>query len=235
MTGIEVAILNRSTVVRDHDVEKAVASLQTQVSRDFNAAWGIDARLSFVPQGKKPPDTWQVVILDNSDQAGALGYHDLTKSGQPLGKVFAATDLQYHLKWSVTASHELLEMLADPNINLVAFAPDGTLYAYEVCDACEADSFSYKIDGVDVSDFVFPGWFEPLHIAKGEAFDQQGKIKKPLSLLPGGYIGVYRIEKGSGWTQLTSKGKLDYAFRPPVGSRRERRRTPMDQWLRSKV
>lgn len=59
----------------------------------------------------------------------------------PLGKVFAGTDLKYGYTWSVTASHELLEMLADPNINLTVLLQNsetaGTLYAYEVCDAAK--------------------------------------------------------------------------------------------------
>ena len=55
--------------------------------------------------------------MDDSDQAGALGYHDLTSAGLPMGKVFARTDLQNNLSWTVTVSHELLEILGDPMIN----------------------------------------------------------------------------------------------------------------------
>ena len=49
-------------------------------------------------------------------------------------------------KWTVTFSHrELLEMLADPNINLCAFDEDARrLYAYEVCDAVEADALGLR-------------------------------------------------------------------------------------------
>src|SRR5262249_22512484 len=77
--NIKIAVINESTVVSDADVKAAVAALQKQVSRDFAPAWGIDASLTFVPFGGNPsPDAWWLVILDNSDQAGALGYHDLT-------------------------------------------------------------------------------------------------------------------------------------------------------------
>ena len=38
--------------------------------------------------------------------------NDVTREGLPLGKVFAKTDQQYGEKWTGTASHELLEMLA---------------------------------------------------------------------------------------------------------------------------
>jgi hypothetical protein len=240
MPTIEIAVINEYDGLNDMEVGRAVAALQKQVSGDFAAAWGIDAKLTVAKKGETPKTgAWWLVILDNSDQAGALGYHDLTSEGLPLGKVFAGTDKQYSEQWTVTASHELLEMLGDPDINLTVFVqPDarsGRLYAYEVCDACEADEFAYAIDGVPVSDFVFPSWFEAFRQPGSTQFDQRNKITKPFELLPGGYIGEFDVSSGSGWVQLTPKGaQLEYRNRPRVGSRRERRRTLRSHWLRSK-
>jgi hypothetical protein len=238
MANIQVSVINASTVVTDAAVQAALPALQTQVHQHFAPAWGIDADLTFVKKGSKPaPRTWWLSILDNSDQAGALGYHDVTNEGLPLGKVFAKTDQQYGSKWTVTASHELLEMLADPEINLTVFvqpsATQGVLYAYEVCDACEADNLGYDINGVTVSDFVFPSWFETSHPAGSVQFDYGKHLKKPVpALLPGGYIGAFNVTAGSGWNQVTAEGHpLTYQMRAKVGTRRERRRTPRDQWL----
>src|SRR5213594_2301364 len=144
MPTIKVAVINASTVLKDADAGKAVPALQAQIHNDFAPAWGVDADLVFIPKGSEPPaGAWWLAILDNSDQAGALGYHDLTDEGLPLGKVFAASDITYGYEWTVTASHELLEMLADPDINLTVFvqsdATRGLIYMHEVCDACEAD------------------------------------------------------------------------------------------------
>lgn len=231
MAHIKIAVVNASTVLTDAQVKAVVPALQTQVSRDFAPAWGVDADLRFVPKGSKPAaGEWWLVMLDDSDQAGALGYHDVTTQGLPLGKVFAKTDIEYKENWTVTASHELLEMLGDPAINLVVFqqsSAGGRLYAYEVCDACEAEPFGYQIGAVAVSDFVFPSWFESFRKA-GTQFDQTKKIRKPLALLKGGYIGVYDVRSGSGWTQITAD-KANYRARPPVGSRRERRTIPADR------
>jgi len=232
---IQVAVINASTVLTDAQVQAAIPALQTQVSRDFAPAWGINANLSFVPQGTNPPaGTWWLTILDDSDQAGALGYHDLTSDGQPLGKVFAGTDLKYGSNWTVTASHELLEMLADPNINLTVFVQNndttGRLYAYEVCDACEDDSLGYDINGTTVSDFVYPSWFESFRAA-GTQFDYQSQIKQPFQLLKGGYIGIFDISAGTGWTQLTAQ--VHSRIRGEVGTRRERRRVLRTHWLKS--
>jgi hypothetical protein len=232
MANTKIAVFTVSTVVDDAQLQPVVAALQKQVSDDFAPAWGIDADLRFVPAGSKPkPGEWWLAVLDNSDQAGALGYHDLTQEGLPLGKVFAKTDQQYGEQWTGTASHELLEMLADPNINLTVFDESkegGRLYAYEVCDACEAEKFGYKIDGIPVSDFVYPSWFESFRKANSTQFDHTKKINRPFQLLSGGYIGVYDILQGSGWKQLTAE-RVNFRARPPVGSRRERRTVPMNQ------
>ena len=235
MADIKIAVLNQSTAVKDSEVEKVVGLLQIQVTRDFAPVWGNNADLRFVPGGKKPKaGEWWLVILDNADQAGALGYHDVTNQGLPLGKVFAKTSMTYGEKWSVTASHELLEMLGDPEINLTVLVESGTggtLYAYEVCDACESDKFGYKIKGVPVSDFVYPSWFESFR-KKGDRFDFTKSVKQPFQLLAGGYIGVYDIKSGSGWKQQTAE-KINFRSRPPVGSRRERRNIPISKRIAS--
>jgi hypothetical protein len=234
---IKIAVINQCSVLGDADVQPVVQALQTQVSRDFAPIYGIDAQLIFVPKGHAAPSgTWQLVLLDNSDQAGALGYHDLTNEGLPIGKVFAKTDIQYGANWTITTSHELLELLADPWINLTVFDQTsntaGKLYAYEVCDAPEADQYAYLIGNVHVSDFVYPAWFGvPGSHTK---FDHMGKITRPLQLLHGGYIGVFDVTKGGGWTQITAE-KVLHAHRNDFkeGSRRERRKRGSQDWKKS--
>jgi hypothetical protein len=239
LAPIQISVINASTVVTDDDVRPVVDALQKQVTNDFSPAWGVNAQLNFVTTGSTPPaNTWWLTILDDTDQAGALGYHDLTPDGLPIGKVFAGTDLKYGMTWSVTASHELLEMLGDPNINLTVFVQNdqstGILYAYEVCDACEADNFGYQIGKVLVSDFVFPAWFEGFRTPGSTQFDQTKQIQNPLQLLTGGYIGVFDVNSGSGWQQQTAEKKpTETLSRGNVGSRRERRRTPRLQWVAS--
>jgi hypothetical protein len=244
MANIKIAVINQSTVVKDAEVKTVVAALSKQVKNDFAPIWGVDADLSIVDKAAHPPKGyWWLVILDNSDQAGALGYHDLTNEGLPLGKVFAGTDLQYNQKWSVTTSHELLEMLGDPDVNLSALLQtqdtQGTLYAYEVCDACEADEDGYTIDGIAVSDFVYPAWFETMWLtteAGGVQFDKQKLLTRPFSLRPAGYASILQINAPNGWTQLNGpKSAQMYRQRALVGSRRERRAVGKTSWLRSNV
>ncbi|MBV8658125.1 MAG: hypothetical protein JO142_09920 [Burkholderiales bacterium] len=235
MANIQIAVINASTLMSDADISAAIPALQTQISRDFAPVWGVDASLRFVPKGQNPlPTEWWLTVVDDPDHANSLGYHDLTKQGLPIAKIFARTIQHYKESWTVTASHELLEMLADPNINLTVLEDTktgGRLYAYEVCDACEGDDFGYAIDGVLVSDFVYPAWFETFQPA-GTQFDHAGKITQALQLLKGGYISIYDIQGPAKWTQLTAEA-INMRARPPIGSRRERRTIPVDQRVRS--
>jgi hypothetical protein len=239
MANIKIAFFNESSVLTDAEVQAAIKPLQTQITRDFAPVWGVDAELSFVPKGTQlPAKSWQIGVFDDSDQAGALGYHDLTKDGLPLGKVFARTDIDYKSAWTVTASHELLEMLGDPDINLYGLFQDGwviTFYAYEVCDACEADKFGYKINGALVSDFVYPAWFEGFRKKGSTQFDYGNHIQEPFQLIEGGYISIYDASYNNGWIQqYPPAAKIGYDSRPRVGSRRERRSLPRKQWMKSK-
>ncbi len=244
MADIKIQISNESTVLTDDKVQAVVPALQTQVRDHFAPVWGIDADLEFVTKDKLDKSRWWLIIFDNSDQAGALGYHDLNPTGLPIGKVFAGTDMQYGYQWTVTTSHELLEMLADPDINLTALmTPDqktAILYAYEVCDAVEADHYGYDIDGVLVSDFVYPSYFENMFMDQNVQFDYKKYLKNIVpDMLSGGYMSYWDINSGSGWQQINAdrpsgiKGMR--TPRPRVGSRRERKMMPRNQWMKSEV
>ncbi len=228
----KISIINRSSVITDSSVQAITAALQIQLDRDWAPIWGFSAALQFVGSKKKAPtDSWWLTVLDTSDQADALGYHDLTPTGRPLGKAFAKSDLDDGLAPSVTISHELLEMLGDPDINLSAQVGD-RIYAYEVCDPCEADAVGYKIGSVLVSDFVTPEWFQPVAHPSGP-YDFRKKIKKPLTLLAGGYLQYLDLTNSAGWQQVTAQKSPLASQRPKVGSRRERRRVGQSAWQRS--
>jgi hypothetical protein len=241
MANIKISFINRNTVLNDDQVAAALPALKQQVHSDFYPVWGTDADLSFVASDQQPaPGTWWLTVFDNSDTAGALGYNDLTSEGLPIGKVFAETDFQTGSSWTVTASHELLEMLGDPDINLTVFVqdkdkPSALLYAYEVFDTCEADELGYEIDSVLVSDVVHPAWFESFRAPRSTRFDKQGAVSAPFEILPGGYIGVFDVTAGSGWQQITKRGEpYSYNMRGRLGSRRERRTTLRTHWIPSR-
>ncbi|MEA2298682.1 MAG: hypothetical protein QOF77_1618 [Solirubrobacteraceae bacterium] len=239
----DVAILNRTTVMTDPEAEAIVAALQIQIDRDFAPAWGITARLVFVPTTELTgwEEKWNIVLLDHSDQPGPLGYHQLTPDGLPQGKVFVADDLKYHVCPSVTLSHELLETLGDPHSNLLVrdSTKDGSpFFAYENCDPVESDELAYEIDGVRVSNFVLPRYFD-LGATDGP-FDFLGHLSRPLSTAPDGYLNMLDTETGQVIpVKLSAAGRVEPAFhqprRPGNGSRRQRRNTPRPAWKPSKA
>lgn len=241
--SVAVDVINRCSVLTDAEAEAVCAALQIQVGRDFSPHWNTMANLTFIGAKDTPnPAHWWLTFLDNSDEAGALGYHEMTSAGLPLGKAFMLTTKKDGGLPSVCASHELLEMLADPYIDRsVANQTSNTvgrLYALEVCDACEDDQFGYDINGVTVSDFVYPTWFQgwrPNHGGHDNVqFDHQNKITGPFQLLTGGYIGILDFN-GGGWTQITADREHKPQFRPHVGQRRERRHLPRNMWRNSTV
>ena len=242
-----VAIINESTVAADLDLALITNALHKQVWRDFLPAFGKNGQavnVQCIPAGRVVPvGAWQLGIFDSSDQAGALGYHDVTPQGQPLGKVFAKDDLASGSSLSVTISHELLEMLADPQITKVFSmpGPNGTTiqYAYEDCDAVEDDSLGYSINEVLLSDFVYPSWFaDPASAKAGVQYDFQKKVTAPLQLLAGGYIGQQIIDANGnpqGWTQITARNappKPAHIIKP--GSRRYKRPVHPDSRVKSR-
>lgn len=196
-----IAIINKSSVVTTDELAAAIDAIQIQVTRDFAPEWGTTAKLVVIDEpAEAEPDAWFVFIVDNTDQDGALGYHDVTDKGIPVTKVFAKTDQKYGLNWTVTLSHEVLEMLGDPNINLLVLH-DRKLYSYETADAVEDDEMGYLINGVRVSNFVFPSWFEDFWKPDQVRFDYCGAVSRPFEIAPGGYASVLDLTTGR-WKDL---------------------------------
>src|SRR5262249_59871120 len=105
-------------------------------------------------------------------------------------QVFVESTIKAGDKVSTSACHELAEMLVDPGCNLWSDGPRSTMWAYEVCDPVEEDEF--LIDGVYMSDFVCPAYFELFRVnaRKTTNYDYMNKLKKPFSLRPGGYMEI---------------------------------------------
>ena len=239
---IKICFVNESTVVTDAEVQQCLAALEIQANQHFAPIWGTEqVALSFLAKGTDPaPGVWQLVFADNSDQAGALGYHEVTLHGEPLGFVFCKDDLTYGESWTVTASHELLEMIGDPWINRVIEVDSekgSAFYMSEVSDAVEDDSFGYEIPvgdkAVRVSDFVYPAYFAP---GDPGPFDHLKHVTKALEILTNGYLALLNLSGGEQWTQITGRllNKPLARVMPTSYHRRFRRLSiPRSQWKRS--
>ncbi len=191
-----IACFNQATTALGVDFDALIAAMQTYVDQFVAPVWGTPAKL-IKTTGFEPND-WAMVFLDDADQPGALAYHDLTPDGLPLAKVFVRTTLANNDLVSVSASHELVEMLVDPAINLLSTGPDPKLvYAYESADPVEEMNFA--VDSIPLSDFVFPAYFEVFRTAGSVQFDQLKLVQQPFQILAGGYQSVFKNGK---WTQI---------------------------------
>jgi hypothetical protein len=209
---VSIACINKATVDLGIPFGKLTSILQKCFDQYFFPIWGYPVRLYNTAIAK--PSDWQFVYFDDADTAGALGYHDLTIKGQPVSKIFVKTTLADKQLVSVTASHELFEMVIDPVANLWAQAADGTEYAYEMSDPVEEDTF--LVDNVLMSNFLHPSWFEPFKHPAGTKYDHLGLLKNPFTMTKGGYMIVKK------------KGKVTQVFGSKAKEKRFARENRLD-------
>lgn len=229
----QIAVMNSSTVFSDGQVQEMLQAFELQWNNDLKPVWGLEqASFTFVASPQAAPDgSWWVVFLDDSDQANALAYHDLTAQGLPLSKVFVKTILADNgASVSVGATHEICEMAVDPWLNGAYQDTQGTFWAAEVCDPVEDDQYGYMIGNIRVTDFVTPSWFAHKY-AQGP-LDRQGKTMSAFEVLSGGYAQYFDPQRG--WVQTNGTQALSSArLKPCEGSRRERRARGHKYWHRS--
>lgn len=194
-----ICIVNKSTLIKDADVRMIARACATQLRLHIAPLWNM-APIPVVYLSRiedAPPGAWVLAALDDSDQAGALGWHSVSDEGLYFGRFFvrpvlenggnALTDKK--LSVASVASHEVAELFCDPACNLYAEADEQTEFALEVCDPVEADCYPVSVSGVKVyvSNFVTPRWFDPMAPAHSK-FDYLGELDAPFTMTSGGYV-----------------------------------------------
>src|SRR6266852_971654 len=169
-----IGIASRSQAVGLRGIIKVAAALNVQANRDLQNIWDVSATVTAIADPDSiEPGVWPIFIVDDVGQDGAAGLH-LTDHQQPYALVAAGPT------WSLTASHECLEMLVDPSGNWLVSSSGITVvsgevqdlaaekfeYLVEVGDPSEDPASAYVIDDVLVSDFYTPHFFDPV-IAPG--------------------------------------------------------------------
>jgi hypothetical protein len=188
---IRIALVPSKVQIPPSELTDVASAISKQVDRDFQPLWNIDATVdSFTDLKNVPIDYWPVIVTNNVQ--GAAGYHQ-DKNGQPFALV------EHDSQWALTASHETLEMLADPfgrrlhagnvldQAIKVGVKPGRVRYLVEVCDPCEAGKFAYQVNGVTVSDFYTPAYFDST-AAPGTRYSYTGAVTAPRIVLDEGYI-----------------------------------------------
>jgi hypothetical protein len=193
-----VGLVSEDSAIDFAELSAVAAALQKQVTRDFAPLWQTNATVTaFARLEDLPLDYWPIIIMDDINAPGAAGYHD-DDHGQPFSLV------QYSAGWSLTASHELLEMLGDPfGRRMVAGQSpiDGqgrVKFLVEVCDPSEGRQFAYRVNGITVSDFYTPHYFDPVK-APGVRYSYTNSIQEPRQVLRGGYLSWFNPADGRWW------------------------------------
>lgn len=213
-----ITLINQAKTDLRHNPYKMVVALQQYVDNCCGPVWNFGCKMRFAD--KAEIGEWPIYLLDDPDQANALGYHDLTQT--PYAKIFVKPTIQAGDDICSTISHELIEMLADPFIYSTVQLTDkngnpiNTFYAFELADAVENTQF--YIDGFAMSNFITPQWY--IANATSGKFDYMGQCNKPLEILSGGYMSIY---KNGQWNQVFGSRAAANNFKLQHHHRVERR------------
>ena len=209
-----ISVINHTNGrLSDEQVQRAVRAVNRQIADDFAPYWGFGAQLRLEGKVGKRPDKQHLAdmrgeavlyLWDKIDVKDAAGYHQQNFKGIPYGFVYVDLSAQLEEPWEVTFSHEALELVGDPQANLLVQGPHPggakrlVFHWFEMCDAVQADT--YEIDGVPVSNFVLPLYFTTGEQPGGRN-DFLGKLHKGKALRsfginPGGYVGFFDPKKG---------------------------------------
>jgi len=213
-----ISIVNHTKgKVTDEELQTAIRAINRQIAEDFVPYWSMAATLRLEGRSADQPDSAQtadmrgdavIYLWDEVDVDGALGYHFQNNRGVPFGFVFTSIAEEIGEPWSATLSHEALELIGDPETNLLVIGPHPdpaedreVFHWFEMCDAVQAET--YEIDGIKVSNFLLPLYFtgtretdEPgaRNDYLGRAY--KGQTLRSFGINPGGYIGFFDPELG---------------------------------------
>lgn len=218
-----IAVINESTMVTNAQCQTMCQAIQVQLDLHVLPAWNMKAGTIkfYTDKTKVPGYAWVVNMLDNSTQAGALGYHSLDndlvdafifaapvlQNGGAIMVYNPANPGQYLV--SSTLSHEVCEMVGDRYANGFSVGADNsTLYCQELCDPVEDGTYSVTVGGqaIGLSNFIFPSWLNPEAKSPLNApFDYMNKLTAPMTMTSGGYMITATI---SNEKQVTSQKKF---------------------------
>ncbi len=154
-----IITLRNQSKFSNHELIESVAAVNRQIKEHFQPRWNIDGLVQ-IEDPRAPvegPEAVMTVVNDSTKD-----YHWDPK-GIPEGEVYVNTDSPV-ITWTVGLSHEVLEMLADPDLKETAKGPHPkdpsreVDYFLEICDPVQFQP--YEIDGIRVSDFVLPSYYK---------------------------------------------------------------------------
>lgn len=200
MKVMTINFSNKSTKVNNTQFSQmllALSSFLTGVCAD----WGFSPInvVSSPSASLSNPANNTIFLFDNTDQAGALGYH-YEYNGLAIGEVFAKTILDYAGSTAIlyksptsptissVLCHEVLEMIGNQYANRWWMDNDGTLWAAELCDPVQNNIITVTIAGgqkVAMSDYILPLWSIPDATHRMGNFNKLNTLTAPFTIKNG--------------------------------------------------
>jgi hypothetical protein len=183
-------------------VARIARAVELQIADHVGPVWGVEATVTPYRRIDDAPDHACPVLVSDRFDFPSHGVH-LDFGMRPLALIKPGDDV------SVAISHEILEILVDSNGERTVAAPSvkpgqGPVeYLVEICDPPEHES--YEHDGVDVSDFCTPYYYEALP-RPGVAYSHTRAITRPLEVLYKGYLSWRDPADGVWWQQRRFDG-----------------------------
>lgn len=157
----QIAVINHSTKVTTLQAALMVQACNNQIARHIAPAWKRVAIpvVFYMNEQTIPPTAQKVVIFDDADMAGALGYHT-EENSRVYARVFVNPVLEsggvvlydpnhpQNVSVASVLSHEIAEMFIDPFVNDWSEGPhiaEGGEYAKEVGDPVQGDSYTIVV------------------------------------------------------------------------------------------
>jgi hypothetical protein len=192
-TTIHLALVSQVGALKAGDLNRVAAALQKQIQVGLKPTWNVDATIeSFDKLENVPAGYWPIIVKGETDLPAGAGAFHTQKDGHPLAVVGYDADVDL---WTLAASQEMLEMLVDPAGNRLKLCrspnpADGDKVVnvlVEISQPVEGIEHSYRIDGVVVSDFVTPSFYDAT-VKSGIKYSYTGAAVDPLKILKAGYI-----------------------------------------------
>lgn len=211
MAMIQLALVVETPRIPRGVATEVAAAVQRQITRDVAPIWDVSATIDpFGALRDVPPGYWPIIVRDEFEGMNIIGIH-LDEKGQPFALV------RNNPTWSLTVSHEAIEMITDPWGNRLV--PGGSPMPgqglvellVEVCDPPGGVAHAYTVNGHLVSDFVLPSYYDPVAVP-GKHYSFTGAIGRPRDIAGGGYL-AWREPTSDEWWAWDWVNRPQPAFR----------------------
>jgi hypothetical protein len=162
-------LINKSAILSFSDLIRILDAVNKTLP-EFCNSWNIPL---ITLQLRKKPSILPHVIISDSKDPPVCGFHDIS-NGIPYARVYIKNNNISEISRNI--SHEIFELITNPYKKTVKDI------FIEVCDPVNYNIF--VVDGVSISDWVYPSWFDDNGIAP---FNKLNTLKKSFEIAEGGY------------------------------------------------